>query len=69
MVIETKSIKEPGVVTNIKALESANKISVINLNDDDDIKNNRNPSNSIVKHVVEKKLSVGSTDDIHYRSK
>ena len=69
MVIETKSIKEPGVVTNIKALESANKISVINLNDDDDIKNNRNPSNSIVKHTVEKKLSVGSTDDIHYRSK
>jgi hypothetical protein len=66
MVIEAKSKKEPSETkNNDTTLDGSNKISVIDLGE----KNNaNNSSNSFAKQSVNKKLSVGSTDDIYYTS-
>lgn len=66
-VIETKSIKEPGVITNLKALDDANKISVIDLNKAE--KNETSTNKSIIKKNSNNKTVLdASTDDIYHKS-
>jgi hypothetical protein len=69
-VIETKSIKEPGVITNLSKayLDDANKISIIDLNKAE--KNETSTNKSIIKkNSNDKTVLDGSTDDIHHKSR